>query len=145
MFSRDVYGTSDPIEYYHHANELTRCRDFARAIMHYDKAIALDPSRLDAEVYVLAAWLLATCPDQQLRCAERAVRYASEGCALTDWSESWPMGVLAAAYAEAGDIPKAIEVQTKACSLAEAFEEEVQARQLEQLKNGGVIPYRPLV
>lgn len=145
MFSRDVYGTSDPIEYFHHANELTRCGDFARAITHYDKAIVLDPNRLDAEVYVLAAWLLATCPDQQLRCAERAIRYASEGCALTEWCESWPLGVLAAAYAEQGEFEKAIEVQTKACSFASTIDQVDQARQLAQLKNGTVIPYRSLV
>ena len=83
----------DPIVHYHYANDLVRDGEFAAAIKHYKQAIALDPEYLDVEVYVFAAWLLATCPDVSLRDGHLAVEYAIRACEDTD-DEPWPLTAL---------------------------------------------------
>jgi tetratricopeptide (TPR) repeat protein len=60
------------------------------------------------------AWLLATCPSDELRDGDAAVRYGERGCELTDYEQTDALQKLAAAYAEAGDFAKAIETQQKA-------------------------------
>ncbi len=109
--------SDDPLDHYHHAHALMREGLYAEAIKHYEYAISLDPDRLDSEVYVFAAWILATCPVANLRNGHRAIEYATKACELTDWLEPWPMVALAAAYAETGDFQKAAEYQTRAITL----------------------------
>ncbi|MEM9354130.1 MAG: hypothetical protein AAGA92_14055 [Planctomycetota bacterium] len=108
--------SEDPIAHYLFANNLAGRRQFSDAIWHYNRAIELDPDNLDAEVYVFAAWLLATCPYPSLRDGERAVSYARKACEITD-GEPWPLSALAAAFAEADDFPMAIDTQKKAIEL----------------------------
>jgi tetratricopeptide (TPR) repeat protein len=59
-------------------------------------------------------WLLATCPIDELRDGDAAVRYGERGCELTNYEQTDALQKLAAAYAEAGDFAKAIETQQKA-------------------------------
>ncbi|HVV00494.1 MAG TPA: tetratricopeptide repeat protein [Verrucomicrobiae bacterium] len=66
------------------------------------------------------AWLLATSADEKLRNGPDAVRHAERACELTRFQEAQPMGTLAAAYAEAGRFPQAVETARKAADLAEA-------------------------
>ncbi len=112
-----LFESDDPIEHYQHAYALMRDGRYADALQHYEAAISLDPDRLDSEVYVFAAWLLATCPLAALRNGRRAVEYATKACEITDWNEPWEMAALAAAYAETRDFPNAIEYQMKAIRL----------------------------
>ena len=60
------------------------------------------------------AWILATCPDASLRDGNAAVAAATRACALTNWQHPELLATLAAAYAESGDFPRAIEWQERA-------------------------------
>jgi len=148
MPSEDVFECADPIVHYLFANDLARRKRYEAAIKHYKHAIALDPDRLDSEVYVFAAWLLATCPVASMRDGARAVEYATVACNQTDWSEWQPLAILAACYATAGDFSKAIETLERSRTLAaddEFLRPEDQAAldsDMERLMSGQLIPYR---
>lgn len=151
MAAEDIFDCNDPIVHYLFANDLVRRERFAPAITHYKHAIALDPDRLDAEVYWFAAWLLAICPEPSLRDGALAVQYAHTACDLTEWSEWQVLAILAAAHAENGDFEQAVEIQTKALKLAEeddyAEPEELTnaSHWLDLLQAKQVIPYRPML
>ena len=91
---------------------LQRLRDIA--------ANAPDSPRMLDEL----AWFLATYPDSNARDGAEAVRLADRACELTDRRVPALLATLAAAYAEAGDFPRAIaageEALGKARSLGDA-------------------------
>ncbi len=64
------------------------------------------------------AWLLATYPDSNSRDGAEAVRLADRSCTLTDRRIPALLDTLAAAYAEAGDFPRAVAVCGEALSEA---------------------------
>jgi two-component SAPR family response regulator len=66
------------------------------------------------------AWLLATCPDDVVRNGGEAVRLAEQACRLTAYKQVRTLGTLAAAYAEAGRFPEAVEMAQRAVGLAKA-------------------------
>jgi len=83
---------------------LQRLRDIA--------ANAPDSPRMLDEL----AWLLATYPDSNARDGAEAVRLASRACELTDRRVHAFLATLAAAYAEAGDFPRAVAAGEEALS-----------------------------
>ncbi len=115
--NKDIDDSEDPIDHYLYANQMASEGEFADAIAHYERAISLDPDRLDCEVYVFAAWILASCPMAGLRDGPRAIEFATKACEITDWHEPWPMVALAAAYSQSGDFRNAVEFQAKAIRL----------------------------
>ena len=85
-----------------------------------------------ARSYNLRAWSAATHDDAARRNGRKAVEDARQACDLTN-HKSWNfLDTLAAAYAEAGDFPKAVEVQTQAIDMESDSEQsdESQNRQL---------------
>jgi len=84
----------------------------------YEKCIEIEPKSVGALNNL--AWMLATSPDNALRNGARAVELASRACQLTEWKQAFMMGTLAAAYAEAGRFPDAVEMAEKARDKARA-------------------------
>ena len=58
----------------------------------------------------------------QVRDGTRAVPLAERACELTGSTNLWLLSTLAAAYAEAGRFPEAVDTQQKVCELAAAQE-----------------------
>jgi tetratricopeptide (TPR) repeat protein len=85
---------------------LQRLRDIA--------ANAPDSPRMLDEI----AWLLATYPDSKSRDGTEAVRLAEHACDLTERKIPALLDTLAAAYAEAGDFPRAISAAEEALNRA---------------------------
>ena len=66
------------------------------------------------------AWRLATCPQAALRDGARAVELAREADRLAGGKNPDYLDTLAAAYAEAGQFPQAVEAAERALTLAVA-------------------------
>jgi tetratricopeptide (TPR) repeat protein len=64
------------------------------------------------------AWLLATHPDSKFRDGARAIALAERACTLTERRAPIMLDTLAAAYAEAGDFPRAITAGEEALKRA---------------------------
>jgi tetratricopeptide (TPR) repeat protein len=90
--------------------------EYDRALADYDGAIALEPRC--AESLNGRAWILATCPDEQLRNGKVSYDSAVRACELTSWRAAHQLDTLAAAYAETRDFGHATEWEGKALAAA---------------------------
>jgi tetratricopeptide (TPR) repeat protein len=98
--------------YFNRANARRAKKEYARAVDDYRQAIRLDPK--DADACGGLAWLLATCPEANVRDGKRAVEQATRACELTSWEAPYFLAVLAAAWAEFGDFEEALKWQQRA-------------------------------
>jgi len=87
------------------------------AIAHFQTAYQRKP--YNAEVLNNLALALATCPQASLRDGKKAVELALRANQLTGDRNPSVLGTLAAAYAEAGRFPEAVETAQRALQLAE--------------------------
>ena len=81
----------------------------------FERALELRPDYPAA--YNGYAWLLATCPDEQVRDGKKAVELANKACALSNWTNYAAVDTLAAAYAETGDYEQAVRYQKQAVGM----------------------------
>jgi tetratricopeptide (TPR) repeat protein len=86
----------------------------------YEAAIRLGES--DAETFNTLAWLLATCPDNDIRDGKNAVQFAQKACDQTQPTPWYMLETLAAANAEAGNFDTAIALQRKVIQAAPSEE-----------------------
>jgi Zn-dependent protease len=86
--------------------------EWRRAIADYHEALRLQPKFLTAQNNL--AWLLATCPIDELRDGRQAVEHATAVCNATGWSTPNCLGTLAAACAEVGDFGQAVRWHERA-------------------------------
>jgi Tol biopolymer transport system component len=63
------------------------------------------------------AWILATCPDAGCRDGPQAVELAERTCKATEYAVPVMLDTLAAAYAEAGRFPSAVETAKRALAI----------------------------
>jgi tetratricopeptide (TPR) repeat protein len=87
------------------------------AITHFQKALTIKPDYV--EVQNNMALVLATCPQASLRNGIKAVELAERANQLTGGKNPVVLCTLAAAYAEAGRFPEAVETAQRAMQLAE--------------------------
>lgn len=90
--------------------------NMAKAIAHYREALQLEPTA--PGVRNSLAWLLATCSQASLRNGSEALQLAREACAASHGTNALYLRTLAAACAEVGDYPQAVQVTQKAVDLA---------------------------
>jgi tetratricopeptide (TPR) repeat protein len=88
---------------------------WAPAIEDLNSAHRLAPD--DAQTCNNLAWMLATCPEAELRDGPRAVELARRACQATKWENPFCLGTLAAALAETGAFDKAAHWQAEALAL----------------------------
>lgn len=88
---------------------------YAEALYDLNKAVSFDP--LSSEIANDAAWLLATCPDDKIRDAKRALTLAEQAVSGTNRENGQYLDTLAAAYAANGQYDQAIQSGEKAMEL----------------------------
>jgi len=99
------------------ANALLQKGNLDQAIAHFEMALQINPDYV--EVQKTLAWVLATCPQASLRNGNKAVELAQRANQLTGNGDPVILGTLAAAYAEAGRFPEAVETGQRALQLAQ--------------------------
>jgi tetratricopeptide (TPR) repeat protein len=100
-----------------------------QAIVHFQNALQIDPANM--EVQNNLAWLLATSAQASLRNGRKAVELARQANARTSGNNLLLLNTLAAALAEAGQFPEAVETARRALQLAEAQSNTSLARALQ--------------
>lgn len=112
------------------------------AVAEYRGVLATQPDKEDALSNL--AWILAAGSDPTVRNGAEAVRLAERACRLTGFKQAQMVGVLAAAYAEAGRFTDAVAAAQKALELARVAGDtgsEAMHRRLQALYRAGR-PYR---
>jgi tetratricopeptide (TPR) repeat protein len=105
------------------ADLLTDMGRYAEAAAGYDLAIKIDSK--SAHAYGGSAWLLATCPDANVRDPERAIERARMAIELSESSDAVSLDTLAAAQANAGNFSDARRSIQKAIQCAPPDERDV--------------------
>ena len=98
------------------ANALAHQGNTRQAVHHYREALRIHPGLV--HVANRLAWILATDPDPGLRSGAEAVDLAEQFCRPPNDANPMFLDTLAAAYAETGRFPKALETATRAAALA---------------------------
>jgi tetratricopeptide (TPR) repeat protein len=112
-FSRALAGDDkSPLPWFERARMWMRRHDARAAVNDLGETLKRDPKHLDAMIFL--ATLLACGPDDTPRDGKRAIELATAACQQTGGSDFRAVEALAAAHAEAGDFPRAIEQQEKA-------------------------------
>ena len=147
---------AEAIEHYEHAlrsnpqsalverdlgTALMRLKKFGPAVVHFRRAVELAPA--DLALAADLAWLLATCPQNDVRDGAKAIGLARRVCEATGYTNIQALNVLAAAYAEVGNFSEAEATTLKALSLIStpSTPMERELRQRLQLYRSGN-PYR---
>jgi tetratricopeptide (TPR) repeat protein len=89
---------------------------FPEALAQWREALSLNPSHVAA--LDQAAQLLASGPDASIRDGPKALEFAQRAVRLTGDREPATLDTLAAAYAEAGRFPEAVQTARRALDLA---------------------------
>jgi tetratricopeptide (TPR) repeat protein len=98
------------------ARALVMQNQVAEAIYRYRRTLEIEPDRVGALLDL--AWIIATAPDVALRVPAEGVRHAERAVRLTNGTNATALDTLAAAYAAAGQMPRAIETAENALKVA---------------------------
>jgi tetratricopeptide (TPR) repeat protein len=104
--------------HYNLGNSLLQLRRITEALAHYKKALQINPD--DAEILNNMAWVLATCPDDNVRDGAKAVELAERADNSTGRTKPRIAATVAAAYAETGRFADAVQAARRAIELAVA-------------------------
>jgi tetratricopeptide (TPR) repeat protein len=127
------YQTNNALAHLQLATIAAGRQDLSNAISEYRAALKINPEWPEALNNL--AWLLATSGDAKLRNGEEAVQLAEKACQLIGFKTPVFVGTLAAAYAEAGNFPKAIEMGEAAYQIANSTgQNEIAEKNQELLK-----------
>lgn len=107
---------NDGDAHYNFGNTLLQIGRAKEAVAEYSRALEINPD--DTEAQNNLAWVLATCPDADVRNGIRAVALAERADSLTSKKSPVISATLAAAYAEAGRLDDAVKAAQRALQLA---------------------------
>lgn len=108
--------------------------EYADALQDYYQAVTISPG--SPQAFNDAAWLMATCPEEEFRNGERAVEYARYACELTKHQNGEYVDTLAAALAERGDFESAAKTQEQAITLLDEASRKAAEARLERYRDG---------
>jgi len=91
--------------------------DFRSAVAQLRKAMRIDANNVRPIADL--AWLLAVCPEDDVRDGAEAVELARRACVVTNYRSPVLLNTLSAAYAEAGNFSEAIATANKALELVD--------------------------
>ncbi len=103
--------------------------DFRSAVSQLRKAMSVDANNVRPIADL--AWLLAICPQDDVRDGAEAVELARRACAVTRYRSPVLLNTLSAAYAEAGNFSEAIATANKALKLVDP-QDKLQAQWIRQ-------------
>ncbi len=107
------------------ADALAQQGAYEEAIDRYRQALwMIEP---EPETLNRIAWLLATCPQAELRDCAQAIELAGHMCEITAYSHPVALDTLAAAYAECGSLQEAVRWVGWAILLAEEGDDQAAA------------------
>jgi len=106
-------------------------KQYPEAVAAYRRAIELKPKWTDLMNNL--AWILATCPNDNVRNGTEAVQMAQRASAIATNDLPMITGTLAAAYAESGNFDSAVQTAQKAHDLALAAGDKKVADRNEEL------------
>ncbi|QDT09059.1 tetratricopeptide repeat protein [Stieleria marina] len=91
----------------------------------------------DSDLLGNFSWLLAACPDDQIRDGQLALKYATKASEATEWKEAWIIDNVAAAHAELGNFKEAIRFAQKAMEVAtsDSVRDDIKTRLTEYQSN----------
>ncbi len=112
-------------------NALLQRGQVREAITGFQRALEIRPDFIEAQNNL--AWVLATSSDAFIRNGTRAVELAEKADRLSGGSNAMFLGTLAAAYAEAGRLPEAVDVAQRALQVADSQTNTDQANRLRLL------------
>ena len=104
--------------YMNRATALAQKGRFAEAVDGYRSAIEADPEH-EVPLFNLAL-LLATCPDENIRRPEEAVRLAEQACAAAEEPNFVQLSILATVYEQTGHKDQAADAKRRAVEAARA-------------------------
>jgi tetratricopeptide (TPR) repeat protein len=99
-------------------NALLGRGETAEALIHLQRAIEIQPANLALENKL--AWVLAAAPQVSVRDGARAVQLATQASQASGGNNPLILRTLAAAYAQAGQYPDAVQTAQRALQLAQA-------------------------
>ena len=99
-------------------NALFEEAEVGEAIAHAQKALELQPANVAIQNSL--AWMLATAPQASLRNGAKALQLATRANQSTGGKNPLILRTLAAAYAQAGDFPHAIQTAHAALELVQS-------------------------
>jgi protein O-mannosyl-transferase len=107
-----------------------------RAADEYEAALRLaretEKENVTAPALNNLAWIRATSADASLRNGAEAVQLAERSCSLSANLDAGALDTLAAAYAQAGDFERALEIAQRALQTAEATNNKALAAQIRE-------------
>ena len=124
--------------YNNRAAALAKLGRTEEAVRDYEHALELSPGF--ARAWDNYAWLLATSEDPVFRDTTRAVFMAKKACELTGHQDWTCLSTLAAAYAEAGDMPQAAGWAKKSRELAPTDQQAELEKLVRLYETGAVRP-----
>jgi tetratricopeptide (TPR) repeat protein len=123
----------DPKANYHLGIALFQSGRVDEAIAHFQKALESQPDFADAwDSLDHTAWLLATSPEASLRNGPKALALARQLDRLSGGNNPTLLDTLAAAHAETGQFPEAVDAAQRALALALAQNNTALAETLRQ-------------
>jgi tetratricopeptide (TPR) repeat protein len=132
LFAKTVGATStDPNAHYQFAVALVHLQKPREAMSHYASALLIEPDFPDALDGL--AWILATAANPEFRNGPEAVRMAERACELTGRKDLVKLKTLAAAYAETGRFPEAIDAAQSGLGVAAAAGRKEAGKDLETM------------